>query len=392
MRLIVNAVGLRVAGGHAVGINVLRHLRVVRPDLNILAIVPAAAGYEEVCESQCIPYQAFEQRRLSTLRRVWLDQIEVNRAAKRWKAEAILSLNNHGPWRTALPHVVLLHNPFYVYPVTHWWPAVGMAERAHILIRRAIFRRVVDAASIIAVQTDVMRDRLSETYGVRHEAIRVVPNTLIPEYASQHIEPRRLHGVGDDQIAVLTLSRYYSHKNLEFILRVARMLRSVGNRRFVFFLTIEAHQHPRAAALLNAITAEGLENTIVNLGNISHGDLPALYAATDVAFIPSLLESHSASYIEAASHGIAIVASDLDFARASCGDRAHYFNPASVEDAIRTLERASTEGRRPASTVAKARSWHDVCADLAFAVDAAVAGSGGSALYQQDQRAVATNF
>ena len=43
--------------------------------------------------------------------------------------------------------------------------------------------------------------------------------------------------------------------------------------------------------------------------------------------LPTLLESFSATYIEAMFHGKTILTSDLDFARDVCGEAAFYFDP-----------------------------------------------------------------
>ena len=55
--------------------------------------------------------------------------------------------------------------------------------------------------------------------------------------------------------------------------------------------------------------------------------LPELYRNSDICFIPSVLETFSATYVEAMATGRPIVASDLDFAHAVCQESAVYFDP-----------------------------------------------------------------
>ena len=74
-----------------------------------------------------------------------------------------------------------------------------------------------------------------------------------------------------------------------------------------------------------------------------------LYASVDACFMPSLLETFSANYPEAMSTGRPLIASDLDFARAICGDAAKYFaatSPVAAAESIVELLHNPDEWRR----------------------------------------------
>ena len=59
---------------------------------------------------------------------------------------------------------------------------------------------------------------------------------------------------------------------------------------------------------------------------------PKLYNQADAMFLPTLLETFSASYPEAMKMERPILTSDLDFAKDICGDAALYFNPLDSYD------------------------------------------------------------
>jgi glycosyltransferase involved in cell wall biosynthesis len=134
-----------------------------------------------------------------------------------------------------------------------------------------------------------------------------------------------------ENIRLLYLSAYYAHKNLEIIPHVAAALsRRVHDRHFEFVLTLPEEDASKIRGLAREI---GVEESIVNMGHVLISDAVSVYQSCHICFMPSLLESFSANYPEAMATGRPLVATDLDFARAICGDAAVFFEPRSAEAA-----------------------------------------------------------
>ena len=379
MRLLINAVGLRAGGGLTVGLNCLRGLREARPDYEMMALVPAGCGYEEQCATLAIPFTAFPANALYPLWRLWFDQVQVPGAARRWAADVLLSMNNQAAWAVSCPQVVLLHNAYSIYPVADWWSLLGAFDRASILLQRALFAAIAPRrCARVAVQTPVAARRLEEHYGIPADRLAVVPNAIAVEHHGPETDAGRQLGLrmraaARGRTVVLTLARYYPHKDLEFILRVARALRDRDDRRFVFFITIAAEQHPGARALLARIGRERLSEDVVNLGPLDFGQLRGAYDAAQICFLPTMLESMSGTHLEALHYQLPIVTTERDFARDACGTAAHYFPVGDVDAAVRQLS-AVLDGsaRSPRLTNAVTpRSWNDVCQELGTIIDAA---------------------
>ena len=70
---------------------------------------------------------------------------------------------------------------------------------------------------------------------------------------------------------------------------------------------------------------------VLFLGKVDITNCPGLYAYCDFLFLPTLLESFSASYCEAMKMKKPIITSDLNFARGICDDSAVYFDPISAK-------------------------------------------------------------
>jgi glycosyltransferase involved in cell wall biosynthesis len=77
----------------------------------------------------------------------------------------------------------------------------------------------------------------------------------------------------------------------------------------------------------------GVEKHIHNVGAIPVAEAPRLYKSCQLCFIPTVLETFSATYVEAMAMHVPIVASDFGFARDTCGTAARYFRPNHVRDA-----------------------------------------------------------
>lgn len=387
LRLVLNAVPLSSAGGRTVGLNVLRSLRAVAPEHAYLALVPAGVGYEEACEATGLPYRAFPRVRGYALWRTWFDQVGVQRLADAHGADALFTMGNLGPVRPRVPHVILFHNPYYIYP----WQAMGLRltpwERVLVRVQQRMFAASLPRAAAVIAQTPVAARRLSATFGLPAARVAVVPNAV----SLDHLQPvagpsataaRMVAAAPAGTLRVLTLSRYYPHKNLEQVLAVAEWLRARGEHGITLFLTIGADQHPGAARLLAEIARRGLGEQVVNLGPVPLATLPSIYAATDVVFLPTLLESFSGSYLEAMHYQRPIVTSRLDFAEECCGEAALYADPAEPAASADALLRLAGDaalraelGRRGAARLAQyGVGWPEVTRAMVAVLERAAGG------------------
>lgn len=374
MRLLANAVGLRAGGGLTVGLNCLRGIHELRPEYEMLALVPAECGYEALCTELSIPFKAFRRNGLYPAWRLWFDQVLVPVMARRWSADVLFTMNNQAAWKVTCPQLLLFHNPYYIYPVAEWPSLLAPFDWASLLLQRALFAVNVRRCARIAVQTPVAAKRLRDHYGIEPDRLTVIPNAIALEHDGAVSEAgrtltRRMRAAASGRTSVLTLARYYPHKDLEFIVRVARRLREIGDRQFVFFITVAADHHPGAHALLETIARERLAADVVNIGPLEHGELRSAYEAVRISFLPSVLESMSGTHLEGLHYRVPIVTTDRDFARHACGPAAHYFSPGHVDAAIEGLRAAAASRPGDGDDPPHARPWREVCRDLVATID-----------------------
>jgi glycosyltransferase involved in cell wall biosynthesis len=135
------------------------------------------------------------------------------------------------------------------------------------------------------------------------------------------------------KIRILCFAAAYSHKRLHFLPDVARQLEIQDPQLdFEFVITL-----PTDSSMLREVERKaaryGVSTRIKNEGRIAVADGPQLYAGCDICFMPTVLETFSATYPEAMAMGLPIVATDLGFATDVCRDAALYFHPTSAREA-----------------------------------------------------------
>ena len=189
-------------------------------------------------------------------------------------------------------------------------------------------------------QTETAAEGLSRRIGISPSRIHVVPNTC----SSIFLAPRahREHRSDEPLRRILCLAAPYAHKRLELIPDVANQLKMLGVNRFQFVLTIP-HDHPTWSFVVERAMRLGVSDAVANEGPVDVVDVPRLYEQAFVSFVPTVLETFSATYPESMAMDVPIVTTDLGFARDVCRDAALYFHPNSAVDAARQLARVMNE-------------------------------------------------
>lgn len=115
------------------------------------------------------------------------------------------------------------------------------------------------------------------------------------------------------------LGRGYPHKNLKILTCVNDILKNKYNLETLFLFTLSKKE-------MNDHMFDNIEN-FESIGEININQCPNFYRNIDALIFPSLLESFSATPVEAMKMKVPVIASDLPFVRSICKDSAFYFNP-----------------------------------------------------------------
>lgn len=276
--------------------------------------------------------------------RLRVENLRVPELASSWGADLIFTPMGAGPVRSKRPTVIGWHDPSVGYPDSPMWGRTAFRFRATERLRRLYARAAAARALRVCTQTRTMADRVAREWALDRERFRVVSNGLSAFHARENqapADPPRAPGI------VLVLGNPKPNKNFEILPHVVAELSKLPDAEG--FQGVEVHatlrdDGPYMEPYLREERAVGPTRIpIKKIGLVPHAELGDLYRRSAVVFLPSLLESFSATYIEAMHFGVPLVTSDLDFARDICGDAALYADPLDPVACARALHTALSD-------------------------------------------------
>lgn len=159
--------------------------------------------------------------------------------------------------------------------------------------------------------------------------ISVVHNTLSNLYLDSSLwQPLDLER-SKDEIAIGFVTRDYSHKNIQILPSVAKILREKYKIPVMFYLTLNDDEWKNYS--------DDFKNYGITVGPLSVYQCPTFYQQMDAVIFPSLLECFSATPLEALFMKKPLFASDRSFVKDVCQEHATYFDPLDVFDISKVI-------------------------------------------------------
>jgi glycosyltransferase involved in cell wall biosynthesis len=271
----------------------------------------------------------------STLKAITGKDKVLEKIEKTINPDCVFSVFGPSYWIPKSPHLLGYAIPHYVYPESSFFSIIGKKERLKICLLKTLHRfNFKKLKASYWVETNDVRERLSVFFNVDKSDIYVISNTYHPVFEDYVKVERNFSTVVDSDIwnnssfKFISITSYYSHKNLEILKKVVPILRNRGID-CKFYLTLPSVDFKQF---------NDLSDFIFNLGPVTIDKCPDLYSQSDALFLPTLLECFTASYPEAMKMGKPIITSDLSFAHDICGDAAEYFDPHNADDIVEKIE------------------------------------------------------
>lgn len=247
------------------------------------------------------------------------------------KPEVIFTVFGPSYHKSKFPKVVGFAIPYIIYRDSPFFSKISFFERIKyqflIFIKKRSF---IFNSDILIFETESAKSNFSK-YIKNSSNLYTVTNTLNEVFFNnKKWETFTLENTSNFNI--LYLSANYLHKNINIIPDVIDILINKYNfLSFKFLLSVERREMDFLAKY---------DKNIEYLGVVPLNKIPSLYSQSHIAFIPTLLEVFSATYLEAMHMKIPIVASNMPFSRDICGKAALYCEPTNAEsyaDAIYEL-------------------------------------------------------
>jgi glycosyltransferase involved in cell wall biosynthesis len=186
---------------------------------------------------------------------------------------------------------------------------------------------------VIAVSATTKRqviDRLGvepERIAVTYEGVGAELQSILPE------ELPAQHAVRAPYF--LYVGNAYPHKNLPRLVEAFARLRD--SRLGAFQLVLAGNHGPYGPELEQLVRMLHIEGRVVFPGQVTDGQLAALYRGATALVVVSLAEGFGLPGLEAMALGVPVLASRIDAFTEIYGDAAFYAEPSDCEDIARRL-------------------------------------------------------
>ncbi len=189
-------------------------------------------------------------------------------------------------------------------------------------------------------QTNESRNKFIKRYLIDERKTRVISNAIGNEFTNHYKNKDKCICNLKRTIQILTPAADYPHKVLHLIPKIAEKLHIIANNEynFEFILTINHN-----SKLWNKINLESrrlsVEQYIKNVGPYNYANVLELFDKANIIFVPSILETFSASYLEAFSSKRSLIVADKGFAKDICQEAALYVDPFNAQQTADTIDK-----------------------------------------------------
>ncbi|MHA7108842.1 glycosyltransferase [Sunxiuqinia elliptica] len=265
----------------------------------------------------------------------YLDSLE-----KKIEPDCVFSIFSPTYWTPKALHIAGFAAGWTINPNSIAFNELKLVDRLKKKLQNYLKLKLsITQTDIFIGETEVVKERLNKYGKFPINKIHVVGNTFGSHFNKAiNVDDFRLPKKGEsDEFRFVTISANYPHKNLKILKSIIPILRT-KKINIKFILTLPNQEFNQ--------NFSDLDDYIINLGPVPVNVCPSIYAQCDALFLPTLLESFTASYPEAMIMQKPILTSDLDFARDICKDAAEYFEPLNPQDIVQKIEDLINDSKR----------------------------------------------
>lgn len=246
-----------------------------------------------------------------------------------YKPDLIYTISSPCYFSFKTPEVMRFANAWVTNPNKYAWRALSFKAWLRMKLYRINQLRMLRKARYIITQSETVGKGLVKILNLPEKNVKVVPNVLPKVFYSVVVERE----LDNNFVDIACVAAPFPHKNLSIVPKVLKALEKkhgITNARM--HLTIP-NDDSTMKGIMDECNEYGLDNCIVNHGRCPQKQLSDIYNRCSICFLPTLLETFSATSLEAMYFGLDIIATDFEFNREVIADAGLYYKPTDAEDA-----------------------------------------------------------
>ncbi len=242
---------------------------------------------------------------------------------RKFKPDIIYSIAapSYVKFRTSC-EISYLTDPWLTHPNALAYSVLSRSESLKIFFKRLFYKWWFRREKYFIVQTPIAASGLARQLKIPESNIEIIPNCYNQLFL-QNNDSFRKETTNEKLIFALAYPHYA--KNLDLIPDIAAILKK-SDMKFKFVMTLPINNKLTLQIMQKAKDLD-VTDLILNVEHLTLPECCQWYDKSDILFLPTLLETFSASYIEAMTRQRPIITTDFDFARDVCGNAAEYFEP-----------------------------------------------------------------
>jgi len=272
----------------------------------------------------------------SGIKRVILDNREVNRIIENERIDLLISFANIGPFNPKCKHILFEMNALYFCKNIR--PLYSFKQRLDFALKRLLIRLSARSADRIVTPSQSLIAQICETLGVARERFEVLHHATEREFCEA---PEDRSFFSDSKVSFLYPSHLARHKGVHLLVEALKHLKNRNEKlleNFEIVCTFERNDEPvYYDEMMEQIDRHDLHETIRFIGHQPQGRINTLYAAADYMIYTTLCESFGFSMLEAKVFHLPSLCSDIPINREILKGSAKYYRWNDAEDLANQL-------------------------------------------------------
>ncbi len=330
MNIVVNGSNIIIGGGLQVAFSILQELSRLKTNHKFL-VFSSPQLEKEIININFPKNFSVKIINISPAKIISRSRVinRLNESTENFGADLVLSIFGPTYWKPNVFHICGFADGWCYNPKSIAFSRLDFLTKTKIkLLNIYKLHHLKKSVNKIFIETEYAKKKLLNILKFKDHDIVVISNThsdIYNNHESFLLNSDKLES-NKAEHRFLLLCANYPHKNIIILNKVIPvLLKSMIN--FKFIITISDFDFKK-------IISPSVRPYIINKGPVNAIECVRLYKESDFLFLPTLLETFTATYPEAMKMEKLILTSDLQFARDICEDAAIYFDPLDENDIV----------------------------------------------------------